>query len=179
MDGLAHGQGVWITTKGNRYEGQWKFDKLEGEATYTCKEYTETAVFRKSVRNGPAVKTFTDGRTAEVFYVDNKRQGPTKITWPSGTVFLGEFVDDARQLHGEKHYSDGSIYRGQVDIKTCPHGQGIWEFPDGRRYEGQVKEGYLCGIGVMTFPDGTRQEGRFEKDEYIGPAEPVSEEGGV
>jgi hypothetical protein len=147
--------------------------------TITDEQFRREVQFRYGERHGKAVATKTNGVIWEYNYVGDKCQGPAKITWPDGTYLLCEYINGKRMSTGVKNYADGGKYQGQLNEKTQPHGEGIWEFPDGRRYEGQVKEGYLCGIGVMTFPDGTRQEGRFEKDEYIGPAEPVSEEGGV
>lgn len=48
-------------------------------------------------------------------------------------------------------------------------GKGVWELPDGSRYEGEHYMGYRQGKGVLTLPDGTCQAGWFEKDVYIGP----------
>ena len=64
-----------------------------------------------------------------------------KITYENGKI-VGQ---------GEKHYPDGSVYKGALNTKGVPFGEG-----------------------VLTLPDGTCQAGRFEKDCYTGPEQESS-----
>ena len=41
-------------------------------------------------------------------------------------------------------------------------GKGALTWPDGRKYEGEFKEGRPDGQGIYTWPDGTRYEGEFK-----------------
>ena len=75
---------------------------------------------------------------------------------------------------GEKYYSDGGVYKGELSHNGLPHGKGVWELPDGSRYEGEHDMGFRHGKGVLILPDGTRQVGRFEKDNYFGPEDEPS-----
>jgi hypothetical protein len=68
---------------------------------------------------------------------------------------------------------DGGVYVGEFCADGRVHGVGIWDYPDGSRYEGEFFEGYQQGWGVLIQPDGTRREGWFEKDEYVGPEKPL------
>jgi hypothetical protein len=53
-----------------------------------------------------------------------------------------------------------------------PQGQGVWNFPDGSRYEGEFNKGDRSGKGKLTLADGTCQEGYFENDEFVGTEKP-------
>ena len=48
------------------------------------------------------------------------------------------------------------------------HGAGVYSWPDGRRYRGELRAGLPNGQGVMTYPDGARYEGGFRDDEFDG-----------
>jgi hypothetical protein len=73
---------------------------------------------------------------------------------------------------GEKYYADGGVYKGELSYNGLPHGKGVWELPDGSRYEGEHDMGFRHGEGVLTLPDGTCKKGWFEKDNYVGPEKP-------
>ena len=44
------------------------------------------------------------------------------------------------------------------------HGHGIRVWADGHRYEGQWKNGTMCGHGTMHYPGGVSYEGQWEND---------------
>jgi len=44
------------------------------------------------------------------------------------------------------------------------HGNGIAEFPDGRKYEGGWEEGKRFGFGMMYYPNGDVYEGEYRND---------------
>jgi len=59
-------------------------------------------------------------------------------------------------------------YTGETNERGEPHGQGAYEFADGTRYEGQLKDGEPHGQGVIEFADGDRHEGQFKDGEPHG-----------
>ena len=91
-------------------------------------------------------------------------------------------------------FSDGSIYKGQVDEclieltkVTCmsgigvydsidgskyfggfkgnkPNGNGLFRHLDGQTYEGNFKDGAIHGKGIMTYSDGRRYEGGYKNN---------------
>ena len=107
------------------------------------------------------------------------------------------------------NFSDGSIYKGQVEEClisgkkiTCfnglgiytlqtgyryegefkdnkPNGQGVFTSPDGQSYQGGFKDGKLNGIGVMKYPDGRRYEGEYKDNKRDGYGIMTYQDGGL
>ena len=59
-------------------------------------------------------------------------------------------------------------YIGETNGRGESHGQGIYEWADGNRYEGQWKDDNMHGQGIYQFPDGSRYEGQFNDDRMHG-----------
>jgi hypothetical protein len=41
------------------------------------------------------------------------------------------------------------------------NGQGTYTYPDGRKYEGEFKDGEISGQGTYTWSDGRKYEGEW------------------
>jgi len=69
----------------------------------------------------------------------------------------GDFVNGRRAIT----FSDGTRYDGQFkDGEIC--GQGTITFTDGSRYKGAFSNGEINGRGTMTFSDGSEYVGEFK-----------------
>ena len=53
-----------------------------------------------------------------------------------------------------KHYKNGDKYVGEINEKEEPHGRGTMCWKNGRRYEGQWKNGKKHGQGVEYGANG-------------------------
>ena len=64
-------------------------------------------------------------------------------------------------------YPNGDRYEGQIrdDKRT---GQGTYIWPDGRRYEGEWRNGNLHGHGTYTWANGDRYDGQWRDDKRTG-----------
>ena len=62
---------------------------------------------------------------------------------------------------------DGKRFEGELR-DGLPHGAGIVTSPDGTRYEGEFREGKMHGQGVVSHPDGIRYAGEFRDGEPMG-----------
>jgi hypothetical protein len=59
-------------------------------------------------------------------------------------------------------------YRGGRDNFGRRHGQGVYTFAEGVRYEGGWEQGKMHGKGVCTYADGSRYEGGWEQGNRHG-----------
>ena len=74
-----------------------------------------------------------------------------------GTGMLVTGKADGRWVEKE---ADGRRYEGEYrDGKK--HGQGTYTWADGRRYEGEYRDGKPHGQGTYTLPDGRRYQGQW------------------
>ena len=53
-------------------------------------------------------------------------------------------------------------YTGETNERGEPHGQGVFEYADGSRYEGQFKDGKVHGHGVWEYAGGDCYEGQHK-----------------
>ena len=68
-----------------------------------------------------------------------------------------------------KEYRSGLFrYEGQMDQHGNYHGQGVWSYAGGDRYEGGWREACHHGHGTHTSADGTVQSGQWEKGSFRG-----------
>ena len=58
-------------------------------------------------------------------------------------------------------------YNGEANERGEPHGQGVYEYVSGDRYEGQFKDGEPHGQGIASV-DGNRYEGQWKDGELQG-----------
>jgi hypothetical protein len=89
------------------------------------------------------------------------------MTFPDGTVFVGEFNDGNKSGVGTIKYADGAVYEGEF-AEDAPHGRGKYTTPKGV-YEGHLHYGHKQGLGKMTFVNGNVYEGNFNEDRIEGP----------
>ncbi|MDC9721456.1 MAG: exonuclease domain-containing protein [Urechidicola sp.] len=54
------------------------------------------------------------------------------------------------------------------DKNICVNGTGTYTYFDGKKYNGEFKDGKFNGTGTFTFPIGDKYIGEFKDDEYNG-----------
>ena len=128
QNGRPHGNGIKIMPDGTRQEGVWEMGKLK---------QPKTQVVAKS----PNVPT-ADGKQTGCIS-GNCRDGKGIYIYPSGAVYIGEFLS------------------GEI------HGVGVCYYSDGRKYQGQWNHRFPEGQGTMTYPDGNKRTGKWKKGQPI------------
>lgn len=92
--------------------------------------------------------------------ISGQLQGIHKITFASGDVYEGEWVNGVRSGWGKQVWVDSACYEGiWVDGKA--HGRGVYKYPNGALYEGSWKEGKKFGFGRCTYQHGAVYEGEW------------------
>ena len=152
-NGLIHGRGKCIYTNGKIYDGDWKYNKWEGEGTLLNKlrELLFVGSFRNNLYHGMGKHYRQDGSGSveyEGLFSFGKRHGKGKIWRKDGTIkYEGTFTDNELTGTGIFYFKSGALYVGDVK-KSIPHGfgemtdifKGKWKgwFKDGRRYRAWV-----------------------------------------
>ncbi len=94
-------------------------------------------------------------------------EGPSTQETPSAPV-PGETV--------EKRYRNGR-FRGSVDNKGLPHGEGEFWGRDGSRYSGSFINGHMEGQGILLHKNGSSYTGEFKEGFPHGRGECVWPDG--
>ena len=89
------------------------------------------------------------------------------IAWISYKV--GQFIKGVYNGNGTlmKNEKGGTLYVGEFN-EDAPSGFGTMFFRDGGFYVGQFKEGTLNGKGCFQHNNGTLEEGLWKKGEVTG-----------
>ena len=119
LDGKRHGLGVMSVLhpnfNGDKYVGEWKAGKRDGQGTYTFANGNKyVGEFKDGRYNGQGTYTFASGEKFIGEFKDGKRNGQGTNTLANGNKYVGEYKDDKRNGQGT-FYSNGSIIN-----------QGIW-----------------------------------------------------
>lgn len=131
--GLPHGEGQYLDSFGNKYEGEFKLGFLWGQGKFFSKPYQYSY-------------------TGE--YAMGKKHGKGKIVYANKTSYDGEWMQDA--MHGMGKYFVGRNYMYQGEMKeNAFNGEGTLETPQGR-IKGTFKNGKPHGVCKQETLDGTQ-----------------------
>jgi hypothetical protein len=132
---MKHGFGVMDVTsekyRGDRYVGQFKDDKPNGQGTYT----------------------HANGNKYDGEFKDGKRNGQGTYTYADGGKYVGEFKDDKYHGQGTYTFAQGHGYTGEwLDGK--PHGRGRETYAGGRKpNEGIFESGRFVRAENLNLPN--------------------------
>jgi uncharacterized caspase-like protein len=185
LDGLKHGNGVYVWDNGDRYDGAFGQDKPDGRGKY---HFANGDTYEGEVKSGVIIGRGTymtkAGDTFEGAFVGGKPHGVGVYRFANGDRYEGEmdqgrlqgrgryiskagerieapFVDGKAQGIGSYLFANGDRYEGEINGGVLS-GQGVYHYKSGMRYEGEVRQGQPEGKGTFWFLDGSRFEGRFE-----------------
>ena len=120
-DGQRNGKGIFIwsteDSKGHRYQGEWKDDKMRGKGLYI---YTNGQKYNgdwfEGDMHGKGIMRYLDGYY-EGDWVHDKREGKGKFLWTAddemGDIYEGEWKDDEKNGKGILKKCNGEIYEGE------------------------------------------------------------------
>ena len=133
--------------------------------------------------NGPGIlASYNPNRTIRSTYegnfVDGKKQRHGKLTYSDGTVYDGNWENDARSGFGKltqppvkknKHGETGypAIYEGHW-ANNLKSGLGTKMYHDGSVYTGEWDNDAINGKGKMQYSDGDVYEGDFVNEQKHG-----------
>ena len=131
--------GTYTFSDGNKYVGEWKDDKQNGQGTYT----------------------FLDGEKYVGEWKDDKKDGQGTYTFLDGGKYVGEYKDDKKDGQGTYTFLDGEKYVGEwKDNKS--NGQGTYTFSPGYKWKGYfMNDEYVPNIcSNMGLTKGSPEHGQ-------------------
>ncbi|ELR13197.1 Fbox domain containing protein [Acanthamoeba castellanii str. Neff] len=114
------------TTKGGRYEGEWRMGKLDGVGTLmnSTGDMVYIGHFKQSEVHGKGVCLFSDGTRYEGEWRGSEAHGRGVCWYLDGKRYHGKWKEGKRCGKGTFYWSNGSYYVGKWrDDK--PVGQGV------------------------------------------------------
>ena len=170
-DNKRNGQGTYAYADGDKHVGEYKDGKKDGQGTFTFGPNSEWAgdkyvgEFKDGDFNGQGTYTYASGNKYVGEFKDGKRNGQGTFTWPDGGKYVGEFKDGKGNGQGTETFANGNKYVGEYkDDKR--NGQGTETFTSGNKYVGEYKDDKRNGQGTFTYASGTIQEGIWKDGEF-------------
>ncbi|MBQ6207858.1 MAG: AAA family ATPase [Oscillospiraceae bacterium] len=165
---VRHGQGSYVWSDGDRYEGDW----LNGVRTGKGKFYWTNGNryegdFVNGVRTGKGKFYWANGSRYEGDYTDNKMNGKGVFYYANGNRYEGPIVNNYFNGTGKFYWLNGDRYEGDF-VNDCRTGKGALYKVNRDRYEGDFVNGYFHGKGTYYWADGGRYEGDFVNDYRTG-----------
>ncbi len=129
-DGKANGQGTYTWANGDKYVGEWKDNKLHGQGTFT----------------------FANGNKYVGEYKDNNMHGQGVETHHQ-YQYVGQFKDS--MYHGQGTWTVSEDFTHYID-------QNEINSKKGDRYVGEWAHGLIQGSGIYYHADGRVEEGYWK-----------------
>ncbi len=158
----GNGKMFWTDEKvGDYYEGEWKDDHRHGQGKYVwSKGSSYTGNFQMNDLEGFGVYTFKSGQYIGNWN-DSTRHGQGIIKWNNGNQYEGSFVRNRKHGHGIYTWVDGAIYDGDW-VEDDRSGEAVTTWANGMSYQGSYKNDLRNGYGVLVWPDGDMYKGRWK-----------------
>ena len=111
-DGKRNGQGTYTFASGAKYVGEYKDEQPNGQGTFTFADGEKyVGEYKDGKRNGQGTSTFADGAKYVGEYKDDKRNGQGTFTYVSGDKYVGEWRNFLRNGQGIEYRANGTISR--------------------------------------------------------------------
>lgn len=96
------------------------------------------------------------------------RKNVETVNYEDGSVFRGQIDQDGiKNGVGMQFGADGSVYMGRWE-NDIYHKEGIYLYPDGERYEGEIFQGNKEGHGKMFYLNGDIYDGEWAEGDREG-----------
>ena len=117
--------GSWTGSNGDKYVGEWRDGKYNGQGTYISANGDKyVGEFKDSNYNGQGTYTFANGGKYVGEYKDGKYNGQGTFTFTNGDKYVGEWKDDKRNGQGIFFRADGRVGLGDW-VEDNPSGRFI------------------------------------------------------
>lgn len=155
------GKGTYYWTTGQKYEGEFKNGKREGNGTfYGIDGYKYEGEYKNDAKDGYGTLYVIDGEKYEGEFKNDNIEGKGVYYYSNGDKFEGSFQNGIKEGYGTYYYSLGSVFRGYYK-NNKREGSGEFSIPGFGTVKGMFINGSLEGEGVATFVNGSKYIGNF------------------
>jgi hypothetical protein len=168
-EGEMHGEGVWASSNGYRFEGELIDGMTHGRGILTTPQGWQV---KGEIKDGEGIGTllvFYETEDKELYFgeVENgKRHGSGTLLMPSDDVYVGEFEDGDPSGPGLFDGADGSAFIGMF-ANGKPNGAGTAIDVAGTIYQGLFIDGKADGKILVTMEDGTQSIETWKNGEKV------------
>lgn len=181
-NGLRNGTGTQYYPNGSiQYYGDWENDFYNGQGTFTDVDGSSYAgEWLKGKKHGNGVSFRSDGSIEyKCIWVNGVLNGWGTQYNSDGTIFFsGEWKDGKYVLSKDTiSYKIGGYSGTYIGLafNGMPQEKGVFIYDDGRKYDGEWKDGVMEGDGVLYNHDGTIFfSGKWSDGKYILPEGSIS-----
>ena len=181
--------GIHTFAGGNKYTGEWRNNKKNGQGTFTFANGDKyVGEYKDDKRTGQGTLNFASGNKYVGEFKDGNINGQGTKTWGpntewAGDKYVGEWKDGNLNGQGTYYHASGEKYVGEYrDGKKQGQGTFTWGPNSGGmkdKYVGEWKDGNLNGQGIKTYANGTVKEGIWKDGEFqyakkLSPTVPVA-----
>ena len=160
--------GTYVWVNENKYVGDFKGGKRNGQGTYTFANGDKYIGGHKDGnRHGQGTFFWANGNKYTGDYRDNNRNGQGTFTYANGEKYIGKYEDGKKNSQGTYFYDNGDKYVGSFKGGKM-HGQGAYEWADGLKWDGSWKNNKLNGYAITYYTNGNiYQEGIFKDNKFL------------
>ncbi len=167
-----NGQGLYIWTNGDKYQGQWLNGKFNGQGAYTWVDGSKySGAWQHGAKNGQGTFYEATGKAKTGFWQNDKlanasgTRPPTTTVATTNTSGKGCVTGNCTNGLGIYIWSNGDKYEG--DFKNGkPDGSGTKHYADKGRYLGEWKNGKREGMGIQYMPGLKKSAGKWYSDSF-------------
>ena len=88
-------------------------------------------------------------------------------SFPSGSYYEGDMVDDCFQGQGSFYFANGDLYKGEFQNDMF-EGYGEYRYKSGSIYKGFFSKDMFHGIGTFSYQDESIEKGKFHQEKRVG-----------
>lgn len=160
------GNGTFTWDDGVVYEGEWKNDKMCGQGTYTTPDgVIFSGTFKDNAFQGGACtfknNTGSYNLTYKLGVIDK-----VSIEYTDGSTYVGKCDTKGLTGTGKMTFVSGDIYDGAF-LDGYRNGQGAYTWISGDKYDGEWASDQMNGSGTYTYSDGSYASGTFDKNAFV------------
>jgi len=144
-----NGYGIFIYSKVDKYDGEWKNGMFNGKGTLSSEIGILVANWIDNIPTGSVIFTTFKGDKYVGEMKNGKQDGFGTYSYPNGDEYSGEWKNGVSDGKGEYIYNDGGKYTGEWK-NGKQNGVGIQMWANGNSYSGEIRNNQLHGYGVYT-----------------------------